>query len=105
MTDAKHAEESPYLILGTKEGVYSTDLQKPWRRQRKGADLEHERILDFLRTLACEAVMGGGSLSMVRRILGNTQAQTTARYANLADDPLQRACDRGAASLKQAMEG
>ena len=47
--------------------------------------------------------MGGESLPMVGRILGHTQAQTTARYAHLADDPLQRASERIAASLKQAI--
>ena len=47
--------------------------------------------------------MGGESLPMVGQILGHTQAQTTARYAHLADDPLQRASERIASSLKQAM--
>ena len=47
--------------------------------------------------------MGGESLPMVGRILGHTQAQTTARYAHLADDPLQRASERIASSLKQAI--
>ena len=49
--------------------------------------------------------MGGESLPMVGRILGHTQTQTTARYAHLADDPLQKASDRVAASLKKAMRG
>ncbi len=42
---------------------------------------------------------------MVRRILGHTQAQTTARNAHLADDPLQRASERLTSSLKKAMDG
>ena len=49
--------------------------------------------------------MGGESLPMVGRILGHTQTQTTARYAHLADDPLQRASDRVASSLKRALDG
>ena len=47
--------------------------------------------------------MGGESLPMVGRILGHTQVQTTARYAHLADDPLQRASERIASSLKEAI--
>ena len=47
--------------------------------------------------------MGGESLPMVGRTLGHTQAHTTARYAHLADDPLQRASERIASSLKQAI--
>ena len=49
--------------------------------------------------------MGGVSLPMVGRILGHSQAQTTARYDHLADDPLQKASERIASSLKQAMGG
>ena len=47
--------------------------------------------------------MRGESLPMVGRILGHTQAQTTARYAHLADDPLRKASERVALSLRQAM--
>ena len=47
--------------------------------------------------------MGGESLPMVGKILGHTQTQTTARYARLADDPLQGASERIATSFKQAM--
>ena len=55
-------------------------------------------------SFASAAVMGGESLPMVEKILGHTQAQTTARYAHLADHPLQSASERIAASLKQAMD-
>ena len=105
LADAKRVESNPYVIVGTKENAYLTDLQKPWRRVRKAAELEDVRIHDLRHTFASEAVMGGESLPMVGRILGHTQAQTTARYAHLADDPLQRASDRVAISLKKAIEG
>ena len=49
--------------------------------------------------------MTGESLPTVGKILGHTQAQTTARYAHLADDPLQSASDRVASSLKKAQDG
>ena len=49
--------------------------------------------------------MAGESLPTVGKILGHTQAQTTARYAHLADDPLQNASDRVASALKKAMDG
>ena len=96
---------NPYVIAGTGEGAHLTDLQKPWRRVRKAAGLEDVRIHDLRHTFASEAVMGGESLPMVGRILGHTQAQTTARYAHLADDPLRKASERIASSLKEAMKG
>lgn len=64
---------------------------------------EDVRIHDLRHTFASEAVMGGESLPMVGRILGHTQAQTTARYAHLADDPLRKASERVASSIQQAM--
>lgn len=83
--------------------MHLTDLQKPWRRVRKAAGIDDVRIHDLRHTFASEAVMGGESLPMVGKILGHTQPQTTARYAHLADDPLQGASERIATSLKQAM--
>ena len=103
LAGVKRVEGNVYVITGTTEGAHLTDLQKPWRRVRKAAGLEDVRIHDLRHTLASEAVMGGESLPMVGRILGHTQAQTTARYAHLADDPLQRASERIASSLKEAI--
>ena len=105
LANAERVEGNPYVITGAKEGACLQDLQKPWRRVRKAAGLEDVRIHDLRHTFASEAVMGGESLPMVGRILGHTQAQTTARYAHLADDPLQSVSDRVASSLKKAMDG
>ena len=105
LANAERVEGYPYVIVGTKEGACLQDLQKPWRRVRKAARLEDVRIHDLRHTFASEAVMGGESLPMVGKILGHTQAQTTARYAHLADDPLQSVSDRVASSLKKAMDG
>jgi len=63
------------------------------------------RIHDLRHTFASEAVMTGESLHMVGKILGHTQPQTTARYAHMADDPLQSASERIALSLQAAMAG
>ncbi len=49
--------------------------------------------------------MGGESLPMVGRMVGHSQAQTTARYAHLADDRLQRALEPIASSLKKGIDG
>ena len=103
LADAKRAEGNPYVIVGTGKGMHLTDLQKPWRRIRKAAGLDDVRIHDLRHTFASEAVMSGESLPMVGKILGHTQTQTTARYAHLADDPLQGASERIATSLKRAI--
>ncbi len=105
LAGARRVEGNPYVIVGAGEGMHLTDLQKPWRRVRNTAGLDDVRIHDLRHTFASEAVMGGESLPMVGKILGHTQTQTTARYAHLADDPLQGASERIATSLKQAMGG
>ncbi len=103
LAGAQRVDGNPYVIVGAAEGSHLTDLQKPWRRVRKAAGLDDVRIHDLRHTFASEAVMGGESLPMVGKILGHAQTQTTARYAHLADDPLQNASERIATSLKQAM--
>ena len=105
LANAQRIGGNPYVITGAREGEYLKDLQKPWRRVRTAAGLEDVRIHDLRHTFASEAVMAGESLPTVGKILGHTQAQTTARYAHLADDPLQSASDRVASSLKKRMEG
>lgn len=85
--------ENPYVIVGTIEGQYITDMQKPWRRIRKTAKLEDVRIHDLRHTYASIAAMAGHSLPMIGRLLGHTQAQTTARYAHLADETTRRAAN------------
>jgi integrase len=42
-------------------------------------------------SFASVGAAGGASLPIIGALLGHTQAQTTARYAHLADDPLQAA--------------
>lgn len=82
---------NPYVIIGAVDGQHVTDMQKPWRRIRKAAGLEDVRIHDLRHTYASIAAMAGHSLPMIGRLLGHTQAQTTARYAHLADDTTRRA--------------
>ena len=37
LAEAKRVDGNPYVIVGTKDDAYLTDLQKPWRRVRKAA--------------------------------------------------------------------
>lgn len=82
---------NPYVIVGALDGQHVTDMQKPWRRIRKTAQLEDVRIHDLRHTYASIAAMAGQSLPMIGRLLGHTQAQSTARYAHLADETTRRA--------------
>ena len=44
-------------------------------------------------------------LPIIGKLLGHTQAATTARYAHLDADPLRRAADTIGATIAAAMDG
>ncbi len=96
---------NPYVITGKEQGAYLTDLQKPWRRMRKRAELEDVRIHDLRHTFASHAVGLGQSLPMIGKLLGHTQTQTTARYAHLADDPVRAANTQVSTAIGDALFG
>lgn len=85
---------NPYVITGLVPGQHLTDLQRPWRRIRKKAELEGVRIHDLRHTYASNAVMSGLSLEEIAKLLGHTQIQTTARYAHLSDEHVHAAAQQ-----------
>jgi integrase len=57
------------------------------------------RIHDLRHSFASGAVALGEALPMIRKLLGHTQVQTTARYAHLAADPVKAAAERVSANI------
>jgi integrase len=96
-------EKNPFVIAGKNSGWYLTDLQRPWRRIRSVAVLNEVRIHDLRHTFASGGLAVGEGLSMIGKLLGHTQVQTTARYAHLAADPVKQAADKIAARLAGAL--
>jgi integrase len=94
---------NPFVIVGKKPGGYLTDMQRPWRRIRKLAELEDVRIHDLRHTFASGGLVVGEGLSMIGKLLGHTQIQTTARYAHLANDPIKAAATKIASRLAEAL--
>ena len=72
-------ETSPFVIPGRITGHHLVNLSKGWRRIRKTAELEDVRIHDLRHTHASAAAGLGLSLPMIGKLLGHTQAATTAR--------------------------
>ena len=85
--------DNPYVIAGINPGEPMNDMQKPWRRIRKRADLEDVRIHDLRHTFASFMVSAGHSLPIIGKLLGHSQPQTTARYAHLADATMHEVAD------------
>ena len=92
-------EDNPWVIRGKQPGTHLTDLQCPWRRIRARAELEDVRIHDLRHSYASRALALGESLTMIGKLLGHSQVQTTARYAHLARDSIQNAAARITGSI------
>ncbi len=107
----RHSNTAARLVNGLADRNDEQPLWEDCQKEANKANLElptglnDVRIHDLRHTFASEAVMNGESLPMIGKILGHTQPQTTARYAHLADDPLQSASERIATSLQAAMAG
>jgi len=80
---------NPYVIAGHRRGGHLVNLQKPWRRIRAMAALDDVRLHDLRHTYASVAAASGASLPMIGKLLGHANTETTARYAHLADEPIQ----------------
>ena len=87
-------EGNPWVIKGRRRGTHIADLQRPWQRIRERARLDDVRIHDLRHSFASRALALGESLTMIGKLLGHTQVQTTARYAHLARDSIQSAASR-----------
>jgi integrase len=95
----------PYVIAGDKPEKPRSDLKRPWDRITKHAKLEGLRLHDLRHSFASIGAGGGMGLPIVGKLLGHTQAQTTARYAHLDNDPLKRASEQIAGTIAAALEG
>jgi integrase len=93
---------APY-VLGAKRGT--TFVEAPWRRIRKAAGLDDVHLHDLRHSFASVAAAGGMGLPIIGKMLGHTQAQTTARYAHLASDPVKQAAATVAERIAAAMQG
>jgi integrase len=86
-----------YVIAGQAAGTDDdkprSDLNRPWRAIVKRADLNGFRIHDLRHTHASVGAGAGLGLPIIGKLLGHTQASTTARYAHLDADPLRRASE------------
>jgi len=67
--------------------------------------LTNVRLHDLRHSFASIGAGGGLSLPMIGKLLGHTQAATTARYAHLADDPIRAANEAIGEKIAAAMKG
>ena len=92
-------EGNPWVIPSRKPGLCLPDLIYYWNRIQARAGLEGVRIHDLRHSYASRALALGESLTMIGKLLGHTQVQTTAQYAHLARDSIQNAATRITGSI------
>ena len=91
-------------ITGKGPGTHLSELQPHWQRIRKRAGID-VRIHDLHHTFASTAVAAGQGLLMIGKVFGHSQAQTTARYAYVAADPVKAAAERTSSNIAAIMSG
>jgi len=94
---------SVYVIAGDDPEKPRADLKRPWQAVAKRARLDGVRIHDLRHTYASVGAGGGFGLPIIGKLLGHSQAATTARYAHLDNDPLRRASESIAGRIAEAM--
>ena len=79
------------------------DVKKTWATVSRVAGLEGVRIHDLRHTFASVAASAGGSLPMIGRLLGQSQAHTTERYSHFSHDPVRELADRASAIIASSL--
>jgi integrase len=86
-------------------GTSRVDLKKPWTAVSREAQLEGVRLHDLRHSFASIGAGASLGLPILGKLLGHTQAATTARYSHLDADPMRRAADIIGNQIAAAMEG
>lgn len=96
-----------YVIAGASAGTAEekprSDLKAPWAAVARRAGLSGVRLHDLRHSFASVGAGSSLGLPIIGKLLGHRHADTTARYAHLADDPLKRASERIAISIAAQM--
>jgi integrase len=90
---------------GEKRPAPRSDLKKPWAAVCRAAGLDGVRLHDLRHSFASVGAGASLGLPVIGKLLGHTQAATTARYAHLDADPLRRAADTIGATIAAALDG
>ena len=95
----------PYVVPGHDPKKPRHDLKRPWEAITRRASLYGVRLHDLRHTYASFGAGGGLGLPIIGRLLGHSQAATTARYAHLDNDPLRRASEQIGNEISAALDG
>jgi integrase len=98
-------DSNEFVIVGGKKGAPYQGLNAIWEDVRAAAGVPEVRLHDLRHTYASVGAGASLGLLIIGKLLGHAQAQTTARYAHLADDPLRKASNAIGSTIDAAMAG
>ena len=84
LVELPRTPDNPWVIPGSLPGRHLANLNAAWQVVREKAELDDVRVHDLRHSFASRALALGHSLTMIGKLLGHRQPQTTARYAHLA---------------------
>ena len=87
------------LVFPSGRGEKPLALSLPWHAIRRHAALPDVRLHDLRHSFASVAIADGISLVVIGKLLGHALAETTERYAHLADEAIADAAKRVSGSL------
>ena len=90
---------NPWVIAGRRPGERLASLTPEWHRIRARAGLDDVRVHDLRHSYATRALSAGESLSMIGRLLGHADIQSTLRYAHAAREAEQESAARVGGSI------
>lgn len=102
---AEAEADAIYLFPGDAPGKPLQDIKKFWQSVLREAGLENVRLHDLRHTFASHLASANLPLTVIGRLMGHTQAQTTHRYAHLQDAPLKAATTGFGEKIDRLIEG
>lgn len=101
--DAMPAHGTTGLVLRDPRSDRQVQLGKIWPHIRQHAALPDVRLHDLRHSFASTAITDGVSLVVIGKLLGHALAETTERYAHLADEAIVHAAQRISGSLARCL--
>lgn len=99
LDELPRVKDNPHVFPGRADGSALVEINRVWYAVRHAAELGDVRLHDLRHSFASTAASAGGSLLIIRSLLGHRDTATTQRYAHLLEDPVQAAADATAAQL------
>ncbi|MFZ5745990.1 MAG: tyrosine-type recombinase/integrase [Pseudomonadota bacterium] len=103
MLDAMPTKAETGLVFPSVRGDKPIALSPIWLEIRRHAALPDVRLHDLRHSFASIAIADGISLVVIGKLLGHALAETTERYAHLADEAIADAAKRVSGSLAKCL--